>query len=218
MIKNIKRKTRYLIKTFPGALELLPRYKKVAEFDNGDSVDFLNKDHWQKNMLEPLKETTQSWEARVAEKFVNNLEIAKRNLQDLDLWIDELSEEEKSRMLVVVRDEFKTLQAIRALGDKRNLDFRGALEENQGDGIVPHASSCYYHDEILTLAIEGSIRYDDDSHAFFMTEERVQLLVSWFFDESTNFDYRIPGNSIKRVKDMRKISKKGQTYHKITKE
>ena len=128
----------------------------------------------------------------------------KKDVSDLDTWMDGLSMEERKRVLVIVRDEFETEQAMRVDETNRNtVDIRGAKISKQGDSVVPHASSCIYYNELLTLAIEDSFRYDDDSHAFVMTEERVQDLVGWFFS-SEPFDYRIPGNSIREVIGLEK--------------
>ena len=90
--------------------------------------------------------------------------------------------------------------------------------EKQGDSVVPNASSCVYHKKILTLALEKALRYDDDRHAFVMTEERVQHLVSWFFGSDV-FDYRIPGGSIKAVTKLETVLDKntGLSYWKIGK-
>ncbi len=53
MFKNIKKKLREIVRTFPGAIELLPRYKNAALFKDDSAVDFFNKDHWQKGIITP---------------------------------------------------------------------------------------------------------------------------------------------------------------------
>jgi len=219
IFRNVKRKLREIVRTFPGAIELIPRYKDAALFKDGTPVDFFNKDHWQEGIIKPLTGNN-PYQKRLAEKFVKNLTQAKLDISDLDTWKDELSEGEKKRILVIVRDEFETDQAMWVdENDKNTVDIDGATVTNHGDSVVPHASSCIYHDEILTLAIENSFRYDDDSHAFVMTEERVQDLVGWFFGSDT-FDYRIPGNSIKAVTGLNRKPYKdtGLFHYEITKE
>lgn len=220
--KNIKRKLREIVRTFPGAIELLPRYEQAALFKDDTPVDFFNKDHWQEGILKPLH-SSNPYIKRLTEKFLKNLEQAKNDVADLDQWMDGLTEEDKKRMLIIVRDEFKTDQAMRAdethATNKNEVDIRNAVVTRHGDGVVPHASSCVYYNDVLTLAIENSFRYDDDSHAFVMTEERVQDLVGWFFGPDT-FDYRIPGNSIRRVKGFNKVqdTKTGLWHYEIVKE
>ncbi len=223
LFKNVKSKLRQIVQTFPGAIELFPRYQHAAVFNNGEGVDFYNKDHWQENIIKGLNNPAGSYANRLANKFVKNIAKAKQDLLDLDKWMDKLSQKEKERMLIIVRDEFKTEQAIRVNEDdkktKNSIVFRKALVTKHGDGVVPHASSCCYYKSIQTLAIEDSWRFDDDSHAFFMTEERVQQLVSWYFNDSEEFDFRIPGNSIKKVVKLSKRTKKssGLTHWIITK-
>jgi len=226
LFKNVKKKLRQIVRTFPGAIELFPTYKHAAVFNSGDQVDFYNKDHWQENILRALSDSGDTYGKRLAKKFVQNINKAKKDLDDLDKWIKKLKKGDEERILIVVRDEFKTDQAIRVnendtnTNSKNSVDFRGALVTKHGDGVVPHASSCIYFDPILTLAIEDSWKYDDDSHAFFMTEERVQQLVSWFFNDKEKFDYKIPGNSIKKVTNlsMRTDNKTKLTHWVISKE
>jgi uncharacterized alpha/beta hydrolase family protein len=222
MFRNVKKKLREIVRTFPGALELFPTYPDAAVFKNGKSVDFYNKDHWQESVIRPLKDTGDTYGKRLAKKFAQNIKQAKKDLADLDKWMDNLTDDDKKRMLIIVRDEFKTDQAVKVDEDdtnmKNSIDFRKAFSTKQGDGVVPHASSCCYFDVIQTLAVEDSWRYDDDSHAFFMTEERVQQLVSWYFNEKETFDYHIPGNSIKKVTGLVPKTKKSFKHWKITKE
>jgi len=217
--KNIKKKLREIMRTFPGALELLPTYENAALFKDDTQVDFFDKDHWQKNMTSSLR-SPNKYTHRLAEKFINNLARAKEDLKELDHWIEDLTVEEKSRMLVVVRDEFKSFQSVRVHEDQENfIDLKNSVRTESGDGIVPHISSCCYLDEIRTLAIEDSLWYDDDRHAFVMTEERVQNLASWFLDSSQPFNPKIPGGSIKEVSGLKKVldNKTGLSHYEITK-
>lgn len=220
LFKNIKKKLREIVRTFPRAIELLPRYESAAVFNSNDQVDFYNKDHWQHGITTKINSPNE-YQRKLAKKVISNLKECAKNVNDLDTWMDGLSDAERKRMIVIVRDEFETDQAIRVdeTDGMNTADLRGAVKSDHGDGVVPHASSCCYHDKLLTLAIEDSLRYDDDSHAFFMTEERVQDLVGWFFEEGP-FDYHIPGNSIRRVKDMVKVLDETTKlyHHKIVKE
>ncbi|MEP5611174.1 MAG: hypothetical protein ABJP45_02935 [Cyclobacteriaceae bacterium] len=217
--KNIKKKLREVMRTFPGALELLPNYENAALFTDDTPVDFFNKDHWQKNLTASLG-SANAYAHRLAEKFINNLNRAKEDLKELDQWIENITAEEKERILVVVRDEFKSFQAVRVHENQENfIDLKNSVKTESGDGVVPHISSCCYLDEIRTLAIEDSLWYDDDSHAFVMTEERVQNLASWFLDSSRPFDPKIPGGSIKEVSGFKKVrdGETGLWHYQITK-
>ncbi len=199
MFKNIKRKLRQIVRTFPGAIELLPRYNKAAVFNDDSDVNFLKQKDWQENLFVDGND----YEKNLTKKFKQNLLKAKEDLAVLDKWIESLNNEDKKKILVVVRDEFETTQAVRVdESNKNEVNLRYAAKSKQGDGVVPHASACYYCKELLTLAIEDSFWYDDDSHAFVMTEERVQHLVSWFFDDTQKFDYTLPGNTVRKVKSL----------------
>jgi hypothetical protein len=209
---SIKKKTREVARTFPGALELIPRYKNAATFKNGEEVDFFNKDHWQSGIIAPLSEIGTSKQIRRTKIFAKNLEIAKKDLGELDQWIDGLSEEEKDRILVIVRDECNTMQALNVdKDDKNTVEFKDALCTDSGDAVVTNASSCIYHDKILTLALENNIRINDREHPFVMNEERVQDLVGWFFG-SDPFKFDIPGRSVKRVTGLTAKTKDGFTH------
>lgn len=217
---RMKKRTREIVKSFPGAIELLPRYKHAAMFKDDTDVDFLNIEHWQSNLIYSSNPDRQ----RLNKKFKANLAKANEDLSDLDKWKDKLSDDEKGRILVIVRDEFKTLQSVRVNEDLDDgisnvVDIRNGIVEEQGDKVVAHGSSCCYCKEITTLAVEDSVRYDDDSHAFFMTEERLQMLVSWFFDDTQEFKYNIPGNSIKKVNSLKpSVAANGLKYFSIEKE
>lgn len=215
---NMKKRTRQVVKTFPGAIELLPRYKHAAVFEDGEVVDFFNIKHWQTNVTSSSNKEI----GRLNKRFKENLLLTKSKLEDLDKWQEKLTSTEKNRILVIVRDEFKTLQAVKVKrkdgGVGNVVDFRYGLKNDEGDKVVAHASSCCYCKDFETLAVEDAFRYDDDSHAFFLTEERVQLLVSWFFDDSRNLDHHIPGNSVKKVVDIVTEEEDGFKYTKIVKE
>ncbi len=112
---NVKAKIRKLIRTFPGALELLPSYPEAGLFSTGDSKhDFYNFDHWQKNVTEPTGSTklTDRNKKSLARKFEAALSAAdatlKNGLQDLRL----LSPAQRRKILIITRTGYKTWQSV----------------------------------------------------------------------------------------------------------
>ena len=194
---NVKAKIRKLIRTFPGALELLPTYDKAGCFDSGDQVyDFFNFDHWQANII--------SSQNRISSKFKEALSEARDTVQNELCDLSELSEDEKKRILVICRTGYEGFQSIRIFksspGEPDNyFDFAHACRTNDSDGRVPHVSSCCYCDSVLTLVIQDALLYREYSHGFVLKDERVQKLVNRFLFGDTAFNYQIPGASVKKV-------------------
>ena len=88
----------------------------------------------------------------------------------------------------------------RGVGGTRNfVDLEHAYRSEHGDGRVPHASSCVYHDRIKTLMVMDSIWHREYSHGFVLKDERVQKLVNRFLFGRKRFSHFIPGRSIKPV-------------------
>lgn len=114
-----------------------------------------------------------------------------------------LTDEQRSRILVIVRDGYETLQSLhvqaRQTGVRHFVDFKTARRTTDGDGRVPHVSSCTYADTIQTLILRDATWYREYSHGFILKDERVQKLVNRFLFYRRRFKYGIPGGSIERV-------------------
>ena len=201
-----KSKTRKLLRTLPGALELLPTYSGAAVFRGDDSeVNLFNVNHWQQNITDTR--VSSAGKKSLAQKFRKTLAVAAdsvdNHLQDLSA----LPKAVRERMLVIARDGYDTLQSVEVIrnspGQPRNLvDFDGARRNKLGDGTVPHASSCCYFDKIDTLMVTDSWFHREYGHAFILNDDRVQRLISRFLSDK-ELDHRSPGESVKRVVGLR---------------
>ncbi len=202
---SVKAKFRKLVRTFPGALELLPVYAGSSRFDSGSARhSFLNYRHWQSNITEPGD--------ALAEKFRMALKDARSTLNNDLADIAKLSESLRKRILVIVRHGFETWQSVevrrnRGRKPKNFVDFENGMRSVDGDGRVPHVSSCKYYASVRTLLIDDAIFFRDYDHGFILKDERVQKLVNRFlFRKSGSFRAGIPGGSIKRVKGLQEVS------------
>ncbi|MFQ5660096.1 MAG: esterase/lipase family protein [Gammaproteobacteria bacterium] len=209
---NVKAKVRKIIRTFPGALELLPRYKHASRFNGlpGEHNFFLS-EHWQENITTPTKRSARE----TARKFRAALEVAGKTVQDELLDLAALTGAQRKRILVIARTGYDTYQSINVLCNKAGepgnfFDFANACKTKNGDGRVPDISSCHYYREVLTLQIKDDIFYRDYSHGFVLKDERLQKIVNRFLRSgSSSFDWKIPGGTVKQVKGLqRKIQKK----------
>lgn len=209
---NVKAKIRKLIRTFPGALELLPKYK-ASRFDSRKKHDFFKFIDWQKNVISPKNLTSAKFKAAlsVAHKTVEN------NLCDLS----KLSEGQQDRILVIARHGYPTYQSLvvyKKLGKnpENYFDLENACRNDHGDGRVPHVSSCHYYKSVLTLMVDYALFYLDYSHGFVLNDERVQKLVNRFlFRSKGKFKYDIPGGSVKEVTGLIPDQKKDPTYWRV---
>ncbi len=109
----------------------------------------------------------------------------------------------RKRMLVIARDGYETLQSVTVERNpsrepKNYVDLRNAVRSRDGDGSVPHASSCCYYQDILTLMVTSAWFEIEHGHAFILNDERVQRLVSRFLSDKP-FRSGSPGSSVKRV-------------------
>lgn len=211
---NVKAKIRKLIRTFPGALELLPTYPQASSFDSGSAKhNFFTFEHWQGNVTAP--------DNNVAAKFKQALAKAQKTIRNELLDLSTLSAAEQKRILVVCRTGYKTFQSIRVIRSAPNepknfFDFENAKQTDDGDGRVPDISSCHYHKNILTLVIKDSFAYREYSHGFILKDERAQKLVNRFLFGKTPFDYNIPGSSIKKVNGLNpNVDSNGMAYWEI---
>ena len=196
LFPGVKAKIRKILRTMPGALELLPDYKDASRFDPNGSHKFLNFNHWQSNVTRPSNS--------VAGKMKKALTLAKKVVRNELCDLTSLSKVERDRILVIARGGFQTWQSVRVKkngpGNTRNfVDFEGGLRTDDGDGRVPHVSSCCYWNSIQTLMLEDALWFREYSHGFILKDERVQKLVNRFLFSGRRFDFSIPGGLIKRV-------------------
>lgn len=219
---SVKTRIRKLIRTMPGALELLPTYEKAGVFDSGRGRhSFFNAEHWQSNITNTRNTSVQKRDN--AEKFIAALKEAKSTVSKRLLDLNELSATEKRKCLVLARTGYETWQSVRVLKDPqapnpRNfIDFEHGLRNDHGDGRVADASSCCYHDTVKTLVIEDAFFHRDYSHGLFLKDERVQRIVRKFLDNETGAFWKIPGEAVKRVKGLEEAidAETGLTYRKI---
>lgn len=209
LFSRTKAKMRKLIRTLPGALELLPTYPGSALFTSGRrEVDFFNVNHWQENITDTGVEDAKK--KALAQKFRKTLSVAADTVQNHILDLSSLPAPLRGRMLIIARDGYKTLQSVDVVRNPpdppRNMvDLAEARHGKEGDGAVPHASSCCYHADILTLMITDAWFYQEHSHGFVMNDERVQRLAGRFLS-SGPFDYHTPGSGVKRVVGLEPIN------------
>ena len=206
---EVKSKIRKIIRTMPGALELLPKYTGASRFSDGSRHNFYTFKHWQGNVTAAT--------SPMPGKLKKALATARRTVQSELLDLATLEEAERSRILVICRDGYETFQSIivekNGPGGLVNfVDFDGACRNGNGDGRVPHVSSCCYFDSVLTLMVGDAFWYKDYSHGFVLKDERVQKLVNRFLFGT--FNYEIPGGTIRKVVGLeRKVdSQSGLPY------
>ena len=210
LFANVRAKIRKIIRTSPGALELLAAYEGAGTFaESKNPVDFFNKNHWQENTLTP--------DDNISQKFVRALAHSRKTVNKHLLDLRRISAEEKKRILILARNGYRTYQAIKVYEDKSGepknyFDFRNALVNKKGDGRVPLASSCCYYDACLTLLIEDAFYYRDYDHSFILKDERVQVLTTNFLKGGANFKYNIPGSSVRKVVGLVPKSSRGLPY------
>lgn len=197
---GVKAKIRKLIRTMPGALELLPQYRGASQFEPAANHNFFNFGHWQGNVTVPGNPIA----TKMKEVLSDAKDVVKNQLVDLS----SLSAEERSRILIVARHGYDTFQAVKvhkvgADGTKNFVDLENACRTKHGDARVPHASSCIYHGSIQTLMLTDSPWHRDYSHGFVLKDERLQKLVNRFLFREGDFSFAIPGQSIKLVTGLK---------------
>lgn len=216
LLGSTQAKIRKIIRTFPGALELLPHkpgYVTASVFDDGAEHDFFTLEDWQGS----VKDQSNEW----GRKFMDALAAAADAVQNELLDLDQLEQAERNRILVIARHGGQTMQAITVYRDAQNttnyMDFKHGCRTPFGDEEVAHASSCCFHDSVLTLmltdktgfwnAIGSALTWERflGPHAMIMADDRVQSLVRKFFDTDAAFGYRIPGDTIRPVVGLQKI-------------
>ena len=198
---GVKAKIRKLIRRMPGALELLPTYGNASQFDTKAKHSFFNFNHWQGNIQEGDQQS--------GGKMKKALQLAKNCVEKELCDLEDLSPQNRARILTIVRGGFDTWQSVVV---KKNgpdqisnfVDFNSGLETIDGDGRVPHASSCCYAEFVQTYVLEDALWFRDYSHGFVLKDERLQKLVNRFLFSEKPFNASIPGGSIKRVKRLTK--------------
>ncbi len=193
---NVKSKIRKLLRTMPGALELLPTYESASIYKPSGKHSFLNFSHWQSNVT--------SGNGPIPQKMKKVLSRAKKVVNEELCDLSKLKPEERERILVIARGGYKTWQSVAVLKNGQDnvnnfVDFENAKRTEDGDGRVAHISSCCYYDDVMTIMLEDAFWYRDYSHGFILKDERVQKIVNRFLFNKKKFDYHIPGGSIKKV-------------------
>lgn len=208
---GVKAKIRKLIRTIPGALELLPSYDKASYYTTNLKHSFFKFAQWQSN----IKEHPSS----IPGKMKKALGLAKKTVENELCDLSTLTPSERKRILILVRGGFKTWQSVpvhaSADGIENFVDFKSGLQTKDGDGRVPHISSCVYYDSVQTLLIEDAFWFRDYDHGFFLKDERAQKLINRFLFKSGAFRYRIPGGSVRRVKGLVKHESDGRPYWQV---
>lgn len=194
--KGVKAKIRKLIRTMPGALELLPIYKKSSYYSSSSKKhDFFKFSHWQSNI--------QKHSSNIPKKMKKALSLAKQTVTSELYDLSTLTQAERDCILILVRGGVDTWQSVPIEENDEGIDnlvnFSKGLQTTDGDGRVPHVSSCLYHDSILTLIIEDAFWFREYDHGLFLKDERVQKLVKRFLYDPAKFDYHIPGGAVKKV-------------------
>ena len=199
---GVRAKIRKLIRVMPGALELLPSYDGATRHESKPKHTLFTFDHWQGNIVDR--------KGRIKNKMKKALSLAKDVVENQLCDLSKLGEEERSRILIIARGGYDTWQSIPVLqrspdGVRNFVQFDDGLRTKDGDGRVPHVSSCCYWDKVSTVVIEDAFWFADYSHAFVLKDERVQKLVNRFLYPQPNrkkFTWKIPGGSIGQVTNL----------------
>jgi len=199
---GVKAKIRKLIRIMPGAMELLPTYPNASRFAPNRSHNFFNFNHWQGNV--------QDADPQDANKMKKTLTATGRFVRNELCDLKDLPEANRKNILVIVRGGFDTWQSVIVKKDdpgrvRNYVDFENSVRTDDGDGRVPHISSCCYYDSVQTYFLEDAFWYREYSHGFVLKDERVQKLVNRFLFSENNFDPNIPSGSIKRVRGLETI-------------
>lgn len=196
--RGVKAKIRKLIRTMPGALELLPSYSGASYYSARKKHDFFKFNQWQSNV--------RNGDATIAKKLKQALTLASKTVNNDLCDLSTLSKAERKRILILVRGGYKTWQSVpvqvESEGVESLVDFPGGLQTKDGDGRVPHVSSCLYHDSVNTLVLEDDFWFKDYDHGFFLKDERAQKLVNRFLFSRDEFQYNIPGGSVRKVESL----------------
>ncbi len=190
LFEGLRQDNKRVVRTFPGAMELLPQYPLAGVFHSGAEVGFFEPEHWQA----PVDEL----EEKYWPVFTANLANAKEALGKDILDLAQLTGEDLSRMLVFIGERFNTYQSLRVdeNGDPANFfELDDARRDQNGDGTVPHASQAYYSQIIDTVVLRKELVHTEPSqpgwqspefeHALIMSHEPVQELI-WGYLQQDN--------------------------------
>jgi len=134
------------------------------------------------------------------------LSLAKKTVDSELCDLSTLTQAERDRILILVRGGFDTWQSVpiheNSDGIDNFVDFGKGLQTPDGDGRVPHVSSCLYHASVQTLILEDAFWFKDFDHGFFLKDERAQKLINRFLFNASPFYYNIPGGSIRKVESL----------------
>lgn len=210
---NVKGKIRKLIRSFPGALELLPKYEDASRFGSGDVHKFFDFGQWQKNVTSSKNQTS--------EKFKAALAVARKTVENHLCDLAQLSKAKQNRILVIARHGYDTYQSLVVYKNRKDypkhfFDLGNACKNEHGDGRVPHRSSCHYWKEVTTLMVDDAWLYREYSHGFVLKDERVQKLVNRFLMYPRDkFEHKIYGGSVKEVTGLIQETEKGLPYWRV---
>ncbi|MBU3661254.1 MAG: hypothetical protein FGM14_15385 [Flavobacteriales bacterium] len=112
--------------------------------------------------------------------------------------MENLTENEKNRILVLVKTEIETLSNVviekkQTDNPKNYFNFEDSEINKDGDGVVPNKSSCHFAGEIATCLFYNRVFADDFKHPFFLKDNRVQKVINDFLKstaDTSNFDPR----------------------------
>jgi len=196
---NVQSSIRKIIRTMPGAMELLPTYEGASHWQPSGQHDFFRFNHWQGNIRDKISPVTE----KLRRVLTESRKVVAKDLLDLS----SLSPDRARRVLVIARDGFDTWQSLNVLkkgpGQVANfVDFENGLQTTEGDGRVPHVSSCHYWDSVTTLMVGDAFWYREYNHGFVLKDERVQKLVRRFLFGNGPFSWKLPGGSIRKVRGL----------------
>lgn len=199
---HVKSKIRKLLRTMPGALELLPAYDGASVYKPKAKHTFFNFSLWQSNIVGAA--------GPIPQKMKKALTTAKKLVSSGMCDLASLPESQRERILVIARGGYATWQSLNIIksnsdGVSHFVDFENGLRTSDGDGRVPHVSSCHYYKEIKTLMLADAFWYRDYSHGMVLKDERVQKMVNRFLFGKKKFDYHIPGGSVELVTSLNKV-------------
>lgn len=214
-----KDKIRLLARTLPALFELLPSFNHHAiDLEDSSAIDLWNPDNWQDN----LNNTNTPEKKKETEKFLANLISAKKRIDELSTWKNQLSASDKARMRVLVSSEFDTLSSVLIERDppedfnpKNMILFNKSFAKEYGDGVVPVASSCCYWDEIDTYYLTKRFWNDDYKHPFMMKDERIQRIIHEFIHyqaSAESYHIQVIGRSVHKVNGLETFPVPGSIF------
>lgn len=196
---------RKLARTLPGLFELLPTYKNsVIDLNDRTEIDLFDLNNWQENVVTVDPDDDHFDEKRLLiEKFKENLVKSRAHLASLDHWLENLTQQEKDRILVLVKTEMRTLCNVEIEKNpddnpKNYINFEASEFSDEGDGVVPNKSSLYFAKELDTYLFRNRAFPDDFKHPFFLKDNRVQKVINDFLRSESDTKFFDPRKLIGR--------------------